>query len=959
MKTKRTLFIAGTLLLFSVITNALLAQTTHRVPADFPKIQTAIDAAQVGDTVLVSPGVYYENLQLRGRDIVLSSRYFLENDPAKTIRETIIDGSQPQQPDTASCILIWKGETQATVIQGFTLRGGKGTRWYDHYVPGYFREGGGILSEFSSPVIRHNIIRDNTVPKEGATLISHGGGGIRCGDGSPRIEGNQIIHNRADGYGGGIVLNYCPNAVVAHNVIAHNIGGKDFSGGGFWATGVAGTVNTLINNTIAYNQSPGQATQFGGKAGGIWAFDIIVKVQNNIVWGNTQATGKPIGSANAVLQLQYNCVETGFAGTGTISTNPMFRDTVSFVLEAGSPAIDAGNPSVTFDDFSRSNRSAAFPARGNLRSDLGAFGGNDVKNPACPASFLEANIFSKVLNSPVVTTPGDSRSVNWIDIDNDKDLDLFISNGPEAGENNFLYKNNGSGSFTAVTNDPIVQDGKPSDGATWGDFDNDGDVDCFVVNWYNVNNLFYKNNGNGSFEQVLAGNLVNDGGFSETASWGDYDNDGWLDLYVTNSDGDFRNFLYRNQQNGTFQKVSTGSLVTDAFTSRSVNWTDFNLDGHLDLFVTNESNQQENLYRNNGNGTFTKLTTGPLVTAGGRTMSSSWGDYDNDGDLDVYLANDQGNDGLYRNDGSETFFKITSGPVVTSGGNSFGSQWADVDNDADLDLFVTNSFWGGPWKNFLFLNNGDGTFTKNLTEIPTTELGWSYGCAFGDWDCDGDLDLGVATCFNADQTDYLYENHSAENGNNWLEINLVGTASNRSAIGTKVWVTATINGQQVTQLREISAQSGYCGQNQMPAHFGLADADSVTMSVHWPSGLEQLFGNLVANQCLTLVEGQGISSVSQPPLSGPASRNLALQPNPSADSVTVVWEQADTEIISLQIVDMQGKVIFSQKINATTGQNEWSWNGQDALGAKVPAGNYMVQLAGNNWQVAEQLVRVR
>ncbi len=959
MKTKRSLSFAGLFLLFSLIINSLLAQNTHHVPADFPKIQAAIDAAQVGDTVLVSPGVYYENLQLRGRDIVLSSRYFLENDPAKTIRETIIDGSHPTQPDTASCILIWKGETQATVIQGFTLRGGKGTRWYDHYVPGYFREGGGILSEFSSPVIRHNIIRDNTVLKEGATLVSHGGGGIRCGDGAPRIEGNQIVHNRADGYGGGIVLNYCPGAVVAHNVIAFNTGGKDFSGGGFWATGVAGTAITLINNTIAYNQSPGPVTQFGGKAGGIWAFDVTVKVQNNIVWGNTQATGKPIGGLNALLQLQYNCVETGFAGTGTIATDPMFRDTLSFVLEAGSSAIDAGNPNGTFDDFSRNGRSAAFPSRGTLRSDLGAFGGSDPSNPACPGSFLKGYIFSKVLNSPVVNTPGDSRSVNWIDIDNDTDLDLFISNGPEAGENNFLYKNNGTGGFTAVTNDPIVQDGKPSDGATWGDYDNDGDIDCFVVNWYGINNLCYKNKGDGTFEQVTAGNIVNDGGYSETASWGDYDNDGWLDLYVTNSDGDFKNFLYRNLHDGTFQKVSTGSPVTDAFASRSVNWTDFNNDGELDLFVTNESNQNENLYRNNGDGTFTKLSTGPLLTAVGKTMSSSWGDYDSDGDLDVFLANDQGNDGLFRNDGNETFFKITSGPVVTSGGNSFGSQWADVDNDADLDLFVTNSFWGGPWKNFLFLNNGDGTFTKNTTEIPATDEGWSYGNAFGDWDCDGDLDLGVATCFNANQTDYLYENHSAENGNNWLEIKLLGTTSNRSAIGAKVRVTATTNGQQVTQLREISAQSGYCGQNQLSAHFGLADADSVTMAVEWPSGLEQLFGNLAANHCLTLVEGQGISSVGQPPSSGPDSRTLALQPNPSSDSVGVVWEQLETETVLIQIADLESRIIFSQKIEAALGRNEWVWNGRDATGNRVSAGNYAVTLQGNNWQTTEWMVRAK
>ena len=959
MKTKHALHMVCILLLLSLTTNILTAQTTHRVPANFPKIQAAIDAAQTGDTVLVSPGVYYENLQLRGRDIVLSSRYFLDADPAKTIRETIIDGSQPTQPDTASCLLIWKGETQATVIQGFTLQGGKGTRWYDHYIPGYFREGGGILSEFSSPVIRHNIIRDNTVPKEGANLISHGGGGIRCGDGTPCIEGNQIIHNRADGYGGGIVLNYCPGAVVAHNVIAFNVGGKDYSGGGFWATGVAGTVNTLINNTIAYNESPDPVTKFGGKAGGVWSFDITLKLQNNIVWGNTQATGKGVANSGGTQHLLYNCIENVQAGAGVIYSDPIFRDTLSFVLEAGSPAIDQGNPEASLDDFSRNGRSAAFPARGTLRNDLGAYGGSNPSNPACPASFLESNIFSKILNSPVVSTPGDSRSVNWIDVDNDKDLDLFISNGPEVGENNFLYKNNGSGGFTAVTNDPIVQDGKPSDGATWGDYDNDGDVDCFVANWYGVNNLLYKNKGDGTFEQVTTGNLVNDGGHSETASWGDYNNDGWLDLYVTNSDGNFKNFLYRNLQNGTFQKVSTGSPVTDGFASRSVNWTDFNKDGKLDLFVTNESNQNENLYRNDGNGSFTKLTSGPLVTAGGRTMSSSWGDYDNDGDLDVFLANDQGNDGLFRNDGNETFFKITSGPVVTSGGNSFGSQWADVDNDADLDLFVTNSFWGGPWKNFLFLNNGDGTFAKNLTEIPAVDEGWSYGCAFGDWDCDGDLDLGVATCFNANQTDYLYENHSAENGNNWLEIKLIGSTSNLSAIGAKVRLTATINGQPVTQFREISAQSGYCGQNQLSAHFGLADADSVTMAIDWPSGLEQLFGNVAANQCLTLVEGQSLTSVFQPPFSGPASRTLTLQPNPSSDSVRVVWEQQATEIVLLKIVDLQGRVVFSQKVNGILGQNEWVWNGRDGQGAKVPSGNYMVALQGNNWQAVEQLMRLK
>ena len=936
----------------------LSAQTTRLVPAQYPTVQAAVNAAQEGDTVLVSPGIYYENVQLRGRNIVLSSRYFLENNPAAIIRQTVIDGSQPVYPDTASCLLIWKGESAATVVQGFTFRGGKGTVWLDPAGAGTYREGGGILTEFSAPIIRHNIIRDNTVTPGGTGIVSVGGGGIRCGDGAVRIENNQIVHNRAEGYGGGIVLNYCPGAVVENNIIAFNYGGKDFSGGGFWATGASqSTVNVLKNNTIAYNQSPTAAGTYGGKGGGVWAFSIKLQVENNILWGNIQTTGKAIAVAGALLQLRYNCVEEGFPGVGTIATNPVFRDTVSFVLEAGSPSIDAGNPDAVYDDFSKNSRTATFPARGKLRSDLGAYGGADPSNPAFAPSFSNQNNFSKVLNSPVVTTPGDSRSVNWIDVDGDTDLDLFISNGPELGEDNFLYLNNGTGGFTAVTGDPIVQDGKPSDGATWADVDNDGDNDCFVANWYGVNNLFYKNNGNGTFEQVLTGSFVTDGGHSETASWGDYDDDGKLDLYVTNSGGNKKNFLYKGNGDGTFAKITTGSPVTDVATSRSVNWTDFDMDGDLDIFVSNEENEKENLYRNDGTGSFTKLATGPHLNDGGKTMSSSWGDYDNDGLQDLYLANDQGNDGLFHNDGNEIFTKVTNSVVATSGGNSFGSQWADVDNDADLDLFVTNSFWGGLWKNFLFLNQGGGVFVRDTAEICSKDLGWSYGCAFGDFDRDGDLDLGVATCYNANQPDYLYENHASENGNNWLVVNCIGTESNRSAIGAKVWVTATIGGQQVTQLREISAQSGYAGQNQLAAHFGLADATTYTVSIQWPSGIEEIYGNLFSNQYITVTEKEGVTGTGTPQSGNTAMRMLPPAPNPFSDSVAIVWEQTGAAPVLLEIVDVQGKTIFSEKINAAPGKQEWRWNGQNAQGAKVPGGIYVVSVKGKDFQAARQVVR--
>jgi len=345
-------------------------------------------------------------------------------------------------------------------------------------------------------------------------------------------------------------------------------------------------------------------------------------------------------------------------------------------------------------------------------------------------STIFAQTFTKITSGPFVTSDGDSRSVNWVDVNDDGFIDCMITNRPTGGQDNFLYINNGTGGFTALTGDTIVKDNKPSDGATWADSDNDGDLDCYVVNWYNTKNLFYNNTGAGAFTQTQNA-IETSGGCCETASWGDYDNDGLLDLYVTRSGGTIatnKNLLFHNEGGNVFTKVLTGTPVTDAFISRSVNWTDIDSDGDLDLFVTNEKDQNENLYRNDGAGVFTKLTNGPLLNDGGKTMSSSWGDYDNDGDLDVFLANDQGNDGLFRNDGHFNFTKITSDTVSNCGGNSFSSAWSDIDNDGDIDLYVTNSFGTtNLWPNFLFLNNGNGSFTRVGNTAPATDLDWSYG----------------------------------------------------------------------------------------------------------------------------------------------------------------------------------------------------------------------------------------
>lgn len=531
----------------------------------------------------------------------------------------------------------------------------------------------------------------------------------------------------------------------------------------------------------------------------------------------------------------------------------------------------------------------------------------------------QAQIFSKVTTGPLVNTPGDSRSVNWIDTDNDGYIDCLITNGPTGGQNNKLYINDGVGNFTALSGDSIVLDNKPSDGATMADTDNDGDMDCFVVNWYNVNNMYYINNGTGAFTKLNGGIETGEGGYSETAAWGDFDNDGLVDLYVTNSAGTKKNFMYRNTGSNTFTKVISGTPVNDAFKSRCVNWTDMDLDGDLDLFVTNEGTDNENIYRNDGSGNFTRISNGLLVNDGGNTMSSSWGDYDNDGDLDVFLANDQGNNALFRNDLNFTFTKITSDTVSKTPANSFSSSWSDVDNDGDLDLFVTNAFKPSTrLVNYFYKNNGNGTFAR-VSDAITADSAWCYGCAFGDYDNDGFEDLAVATCRynNIDVPDLLYHNNG--NANKWLTVKLSGTISNRAAIGAKIKIKATISGNPTWQMREISSQSAYCSENDLRAHFGLGNATAIdSLVILWPSGIKQVSTGLNVNQHIAVTESYTFTSLNTTAINAGV---FSLFPNPASGSVTIQAAAAFQAGDELILTDISGKSRQLIKFQTVTRQH--------------------------------------
>lgn len=453
----------------------------------------------------------------------------------------------------------------------------------------------------------------------------------------------------------------------------------------------------------------------------------------------------------------------------------------------------------------------------------------------CPAQ----TTFTKITEGDVVNDLGIGfvRGA-WGDFNNDGFLDLFVNN---KGGTNVLYQNNGNGTFTKITQGDPVQGANEHTISSWVDYDNDGNLDLCVPAGLEAPTpahiVLYHNNGNGTFSRASAGSLTNLAGFFGWGEWADYDNDGFVDLLISNiadlSVGG-QNVLFRNNGNGTFTKVTAGAVTSDTIVTWGLIWGDYDNDGFVDLFVVSHSpNSFNRLYHNDRNGTFSRVLTNLVTTdrwpsSGGN--GAVWADYDNDGFLDLFVIADPGTPNrLYHNIGNGTFIKITSDPMLSHspGAGSSGCAWGDYDNDGYLDLFVSN--YNG--HNQLFHNDGNGTFTEIFSGSPANDGGAGVFYAAPSWvdyDNDGFLDLFVAggSTDNGPGKNLLYRNNG--NSNAWLEIKCVGTVSNRSAIGAKVRARASIAGKTFWQLREIK-QGG--GHNSAPlvAHFGLGDATNVEM----------------------------------------------------------------------------------------------------------------------------------
>jgi len=522
------------------------------------------------------------------------------------------------------------------------------------------------------------------------------------------------------------------------------------------------------------------------------------------------------------------------------------------------------------------------------------------------STFLNAQdiIFTKITDGDIVNDGGWNYAMLWTDFDMDGLSDLFVTNNDsDNGKLNFLYLNNGDGTFEKITQGPAVEDGGSSYACSAADVNEDHLSDLFVAN-YNENNFLYLNTGNGTFEKVTEGPIVSNGGRSAGASWADYNLDGWLDLYVANRDQ--QNFLYKALDDGSgWEKINSGSIVTNVANSSGCAWGDYDNDMYPDLYVAN-SGSASFLYHNNQDGTFTAVEDEPFTSDVSSCAGASWGDCDNDGDHDLFVSTGQlgmYENWFYKNNGDGTFTKVTDSPLVNDATWSAGSAWGDYDKDGDLDLAVG----GYDGDNLLYNNNGNGNFTKVENNAFVNDGGYTEGLGWADIDNDGDLDIFTAKNNYFGGNNSLFINEG--NNNNWLKIRPSGDQlyHNTQAIGAQIRLYAEIDGIPVMQMREVNAQSGggQGGQNEHLQFFGLGDATVVDSIIATWFTATFKFYQIPANQ--TFEMDLIISGIHN--FDDKNSKAISVYPNPSSGLITIQSYNSDDPIQYISISDINGKQI--------------------------------------------------
>ncbi|MEA3265610.1 MAG: FG-GAP-like repeat-containing protein [Candidatus Fermentibacteria bacterium] len=538
-------------------------------------------------------------------------------------------------------------------------------------------------------------------------------------------------------------------------------------------------------------------------------------------------------------------------------------------------------------------------------------------------SVAGVQIFTDVTASMGISgLTGLGHSVAWCDIDNDGDIDVAVSN--QDGSGFWLYRNDVT-QFVNITS----SSGLAGNGASrilWGEVTGDQYSDLILDT--GSSQKLYRNDDGGSFTNITSGSGLT----GSPVSMADFNTDGALDILALTSAGCS---VLLNSGSGVFtaQPAGTGSWWNGAC-------LDYDNDGDPDIYLGTYGSGANALLRNDG-ASFTNVTAAAGVTYNSGTSGVTSGDYNNDGLVDIYLGNNSSPGcKLFKNNGDGTFSDVTTSAGVPGYNDTRTSAFVDYNNDGWLDIFSSHhDFY--EVSNVMFRNNGDGTFTEVGEDLGLSGewIGDYFGIAWGDYNLDGDIDL-----FAVGHIDkwVLYRNDMSETmPANYVVLELEGTTSNRDAIGALV--TADLGTHTLT--RVIGGGEGYHDYHSLPIEFGLYDAAEIqTLEINWPGGLVETYYNIAANQYIYAVEGDGISGIDDNTGSSEdIILSLECSPNPCADLLTISFSGADGTTAEVTILDLSGRIIEEAgEVQLASQTQSITWNR-----GSIPAGIYICRLSSS------------
>jgi hypothetical protein len=505
---------------------------------------------------------------------------------------------------------------------------------------------------------------------------------------------------------------------------------------------------------------------------------------------------------------------------------------------------------------------------------------------------------------------GDSEyggGVSFADFDNDGWDDITYTS--ENGVDIYFLKNT-NGDFNLVSFSGISNTNKTKQ-VIWVDYDNDGDKDLFITALEGKNS-FYINDGEMNFTDISSSiGIFQTDLFTYGASFGDIDNDGDLDLFISNRSPVDHNYLYRNDS-GTYVDITNSSGISlEGQLSFCSIFFDYDKDGLQDIYVSNDKEENINrLYKNLGDGVFQDVSDFSNAGVDVSAMSTTLGDFNNDGWFDIYITNTPfsqissivGNV-LLKNNGDGTFTNIATETGTSFDSLGWGSVFLDADNDGFLDLYVSSSLDGSAQflSSAFYHQQNDETFIIPQDIGFSSDLRESYSNAIGDINNDGKPEIVVV---NDTENNFLWQNNTS-NQNNWLKVKLEGVISNRDGIGNTIEI--NVDGQ--SQYRYTLAGEGYLSQNSFYEFFGIGEAAEVDyVKVTWTAtGETETINNISSNQSIIIKEGSGILSND----TVLKATTFGVYPNPSNNGIFKITT-TNQEIISLQVFDLSGRLIIKK-----------------------------------------------